>query len=215
LEFISRLEITGRGAHLSVTVSLHRACSSEFVVHLDATRRLLAVVLKAGRSLSLGTDTTSTRTSHHRRPERRAEPECCCLPLMKVAPTSLSTSYVYGECLVAIAFPRNADLLCRSLIHLPHVQVTGARSRGQGMLTGAAQSFLAFLRRSLGELSFPTTPGTVRPKTSPPPFPPLHGVLGRASHGQRCALAGAATAPGSHGSALCVPLLWCLPGRPF
>jgi hypothetical protein len=144
LKFISRLEITGHGAHLSVIVSLCRARSSEVVTHLDATRRLLAEVLKAGRSLSLGTDTVSTRTSHHHRPERRVEPECCCLPLMKAAPTSLSTSYVYGECHAAIAFPRNADLLCRSLIHLPHVQVTGAWSRGQGKLTGAAQSFLAF-----------------------------------------------------------------------
>jgi hypothetical protein len=74
-EFILRLEITGRGAHLSVTVSLCRARSSEVVSHLDTMRRPLAEALKAGRSLSLGATAVSTGTSRHRRPERRAEQE--------------------------------------------------------------------------------------------------------------------------------------------
>jgi hypothetical protein len=139
----------------------------------------------------------------HHQSERRAEPECCRLPSMKAAPTSSSTSYVYGEHRVSIVFPHSANHHCRSLIHLPRVQV------------GAARSFLAFLHRSLDELSFLTAPGTVRPKMSPPPFPPLHGALGRATHGRRHALTGATAAPDSHGSSLCVPLPWCLPGRPF
>jgi hypothetical protein len=165
-------------------------------------RRPLVEALKASRSQSLGATAVSTGT----RPERRAEPECCRLPSTKVIPTSPSTSYVYGERHITVTFPRSADRLCRSLIHLPHVQVIGARSHGQGEPVGAAWSFLTFFHRSLGEPSFPTTPGAVRPKMNPPPFPPLHGALGRAAHGRRRALARAATALGSHDGALCVCL---------
>jgi hypothetical protein len=56
-------------------------------------------------------------------------------------PTALA---IYGERRITAAFPHSADYLCRSLIHLPRVQVTGAQSRGQGELNGAAWSFLVF-----------------------------------------------------------------------
>jgi hypothetical protein len=134
---------------------------------------------------------------------------------MKAAPTSPSSSYVYSERRVTVAFPQSADRLYRSLIHLPRVQVTEARNCGQGELTGAARSFLTFLHRSLSEPLFSTALGAVRHKTSPPPFPPLRGVLRRAAHGRRHALVGAAAVPGSHGGALCMPLPWCLPGGLF